>query len=95
MINFEPSVEAVQEFRLVMGTPAAEYGSTMGSAVTLVTRSGGERHRGSLYEFFRNDWLDANNPFNKAAGCGAASCGRTSLAVRWAGRFMGSRTYSL
>lgn len=68
VINFEPSVEAVQEFRLVMGTPAAEYGSTMGSAVTLVTRSGGERYRGSLYEFFRNDWLDANNPFNKAAG---------------------------
>jgi outer membrane receptor protein involved in Fe transport len=68
VINFEPSVEAVEEFRLVTGTPAAEYGSTMGSAVTLVTRSGGERYRGSLYEFFRNDAMDANNPFNKAAG---------------------------
>ncbi len=68
VINFEPSVEAVEEFRLVTGTPAAEYGSTMGSAVTLVTRSGGERYRGSLYEFFRNDAMDANNPFNQAAG---------------------------
>lgn len=68
VINFEPSVEAVEEFRLVTGTPPAEYGSTMGSAVTLVTRSGGERYRGSLYQFFRNDWLDANNPFNKSAG---------------------------
>ncbi|MBI4907264.1 MAG: TonB-dependent receptor [Acidobacteria bacterium] len=68
VINFEPSVEAVEEFRLVSGTPAAEYGSTMGSAVTLVTRSGGEQYRGSLYEFFRNDRLDANDPFNKSAG---------------------------
>ena len=68
VINFEPSVEAVEEFRLVSGTPAAEYGSTMGSAVMLVTRSGGEQYRGSLYEFFRNDVLDANNTFNNAAG---------------------------
>lgn len=68
VINFEPSVEAVEEFRLVSGAPAAEYGSTMGSAVTLVTRSGGELYRGSLYEFFRNDRLDANDPFNKSAG---------------------------
>lgn len=68
VINFEPSVEAVEEFRLVSGTPAAEYGSTMGSAVTLVTRSGGAQYRGNLYEFFRNDRLDANDPFNKSAG---------------------------
>jgi len=52
----------------VSGTPAAEYGFTMGSTVTLVTRSGGEMYRGSAYEFFRNDQLDANDPFNKSAG---------------------------
>lgn len=68
VINFEPSVEAVEEFRVVSGAAAAEYGSTMGSAVTLVTRSGGEQFKGSLYEFFRNDRLDANDTFNKAAG---------------------------
>lgn len=68
VINFEPSVEAVEEFRLVTGTPPAEYGSTMGSAVTMVTRSGGDQFRGSLYEFFRNDRMDANDPFNNAAG---------------------------
>ena len=68
VINFEPSVEAVQEFRLITGTPPAEYGTTMGSTVSIVTRGGGERYHGALYEFFRNDRLDANDTFNRRAG---------------------------
>lgn len=68
VINFEPSVEAVQEFRVASGPVSAEYGATMGAAVTIVTQSGGEQYRGVLYEFFRNDKLDANDTFNNAAG---------------------------
>lgn len=70
VINFEPSVQAVEEFRLVSGTPAAEYGFTMGSTVTLVTRSGGEMYCGSACEFFRNDQLDADRgcPIQQVGG---------------------------
>ncbi len=68
VINFEPSNEAVQEFEVKTSLPTAEFGRTMGSTVNIVTRSGGNRFHGSVYEFFRNDKLDANDTFNNRAG---------------------------
>jgi hypothetical protein len=68
VIDFEPSNEAVREFELKSSSPQAEFGGTMGATVNIVTRMGTNRLRGSLYEFFRNDVLDANNTFSTAAG---------------------------
>ncbi|MDX2268312.1 MAG: TonB-dependent receptor [Bryobacter sp.] len=68
VINFEPSNETVREFSLVSSTPEAEYGGTLGATVNIVTRSGTSQFHGALYEFFRNDVLDANSTFAKAAG---------------------------
>jgi len=68
VINFEPSNEAVQEFEIKTSVPTAEFGGTMGSTVNIVTRAGGHQIHGSLYEFFRNDKLDANDTFNNRAG---------------------------
>jgi len=45
-------------------TFSAEYGRNTGSVVNLWTKSGSNRLHGSLYEFFRNDALDARNFFN-------------------------------
>src|SRR5262249_402594 len=45
----------------------AEYGRNSGSVVNLVTKSGTNQLHGSLFEFFRNDVLDARNYFNKEA----------------------------
>ena len=64
VMNFIPSNEAVQEFELKTSVPQAEYGRTMGSTVNMVTRGGANEYRGSVYEFFRNNWMDANNTFN-------------------------------
>ena len=68
VINFEPSNEAVQEFEVLTSIPAPEYGRTTGGVVNIVTRSGTSAFHGSLYEFFRNNVLDANNTFNNRAG---------------------------
>jgi len=68
VINFEPSNEAVQEFEVKTSVPLAEFGGTMGSTVNIVTRSGTNELHGSVYEFFRNDKLDANDTFNNRAG---------------------------
>lgn len=68
VINFEPSDEAVQEFELITSVPPAEYGGVTGGVVNIVTRSGAKNFHSSLYEFFRNDKLDANNTFNNRAG---------------------------
>jgi hypothetical protein len=68
VINFQPSNEAVREFELKASTPLAEFGGTMGATVNIATRAGGNAFHGSVYEFFRNDVLDANNTFGSRAG---------------------------
>ena len=68
VIAFPPPVEAVREFQIQTNNFAAEYGRYSGSIINFVTKSGTNQIRGNIYEFFRNDKLDANDPFNKAAG---------------------------
>ena len=68
VINFEPSNEAVQEFAVVSDIPPAEYGRTLGGQVNIITRAGSDHYHGSVYEFFRNDALNANDTFSKRAG---------------------------
>ena len=54
-------VDAIQEFRILTETAPAEYGGTSGATTTVVTRSGSNEFHGNLYEFLRNDHLDARN----------------------------------
>jgi len=56
-----PSMEAVGEFKVLTNGLSAEYGRLSGGAVTLVTRSGTNDFHGSVYEFFRNNKLNAND----------------------------------
>ena len=56
-------VDAIQEFRILTETAPAEYGGTSGATTTVVTRSGSNEFHGTLYEFLRNDALDARNFF--------------------------------
>lgn len=57
-------VDAIAEFRILTHTAPPEYGSTSGATTSVVTRSGSNQFHGSLYEFFRNDALDARNFFS-------------------------------
>jgi hypothetical protein len=59
-VNVNPTVEAVQEFKVQTNTMSAEFGFTLGGVVNLVTKSGTNQYHGSLYDFLRNDALDAN-----------------------------------
>lgn len=58
------SIDSLQEFRSTTSTYSAEYGRTPGGQFSFSTRSGTDALHGSLYDFFRNDALDANNWFN-------------------------------
>ncbi len=66
VIAFPPLVESVREFQAQTSLFNAEYGRFSGSIVNIVTKSGANDWRGSVYEYFRNDKLDANNFFNNA-----------------------------
>ena len=60
---FNPPVEAVQEMRVQQSGYSAEFGNSSGGVMTISTRSGTNELHGSLYEFLRNDKVDARNFF--------------------------------
>lgn len=60
------SVDALQEFRIQTSTYAPEFGRTPGGQISIVTRSGTNKLSGTLFDYFRNDVLDANDWFADA-----------------------------
>ncbi len=60
------SLENVQEFRVDSSQYTAEYGTGSGGQISVSTRSGSNHFHGSLFEYLRNDQVDARNFFDKA-----------------------------
>jgi len=60
---YRPPADSMAEFRILTTTAPAEFGGTNGGITTIVTRSGTNQLHGTLYEFLRNDALNANNYF--------------------------------
>ena len=58
------SVDAMQEFRVQSSSFAPEFGRTPGGQISIATRAGTNDFRGTMFEYFRNDVLDANDWFN-------------------------------
>ncbi len=65
-----PAPETIEEFKVQTSLFDATYGRSGGANIQLVTKSGGNEVHGDAYEYFRNEALNANNPFLKAAGLG-------------------------
>lgn len=63
-ITFQPPISSIQEFKVDNSTFSAEHGQNSGAVVNIATRSGANLFHGELFEFFRNDDLDARNFFN-------------------------------
>ncbi len=63
-----PAVEGIQEFKVITNNAGAEYGRTVGAVVVVTSKSGSNNFRGSLFEFLRNERLDARNFFARADG---------------------------
>ena len=57
------SQDAVQEFQINRSSYAAELGAASGASINIVSKSGSNDLHGSIYGFFRNDAMDATNPF--------------------------------
>ncbi len=62
-ISILPSIDAIQEFKVLTYNYSAEYGTRAGPTVLLTTKSGSNQLHGSLFEFFRNTKLDARSYF--------------------------------
>ena len=60
----EPSVDAIEEFKIATNSYSAEYGRNAGGQINVITRSGGDQWHGFAYEYLRNRDLDARNFFD-------------------------------
>ncbi len=71
IMNFVPSIEAIEEFKIQTNAYTAEYGFGGGAQVTITMKSGTNQVHGTLFDFLRNDKFDAENyflNFERAAG---------------------------
>ncbi|HXT61837.1 MAG TPA: TonB-dependent receptor [Pyrinomonadaceae bacterium] len=66
--RLQSSLENVQEFRVDSNNYPAEFGTGTGGQISVVTKSGGNKFHGSVFEYFRNDALDAPNFFDNVIG---------------------------
>ena len=57
--------ESIREFRVESNSYSAEFGRNFGGQINAISKSGGNQFHGSLYEFLRNDNLDARNFFDR------------------------------
>ena len=80
LVGFTPSVDAIQEFSLITQNASAEFGNFQGGVVSTSIKSGTNRYHGDIFEFFRNDVLNANNWANNFQGLAEA---RASLEHVW------------
>jgi hypothetical protein len=67
-ISVFPSVDAIQEFKLLGADYPAEFGRSLGSVLNVVFKSGTNQWHGTAYEFLRNSALDANDFFANRRG---------------------------
>jgi hypothetical protein len=63
-VRLTVSQDDVQEFQINRSNYAAELGAATGASINIVTKSGTDKVHGTLYGFFRNDAMDAANPFS-------------------------------
>ncbi len=65
---YSPSVDAVQEVQIIRNSYDSQYGRSGGGVVSVVTKGGGARYHGTVFDFLRNSVFDANSWINNRGG---------------------------
>lgn len=94
-ISVFPSVDAIQEFRVMGSNLPAEYGRTMGTVLNVAYKSGTNDFHGSVYNFLRNSVFDANDFFSNLRGSELGSFKRNQFGGVLGGPILRNRTFFL
>jgi hypothetical protein len=92
-ITFQPPIDTLAEYKIDNSSFPAEYGRNAGAIVNLATRSGTNEYHGELFEFFRNNALDARNFFNFAATGPQAPFKRNDFGASFGGPIKKSKAF--
>jgi hypothetical protein len=82
IIGYTPSPDAIGEFNLITQNASAEFGNYNGGIVNATIKSGTNRFHGDLFEFFRNDFLNANK-WENGLGDGTPTGVLPTPKLRW------------
>ncbi|HYO80687.1 MAG TPA: carboxypeptidase-like regulatory domain-containing protein, partial [Bryobacteraceae bacterium] len=88
-----PPMDAIQEFRVATGN-SAEFGRSAGANVNLAIKSGTRNLHGSIYEYLRNDKLDANEFFANRQGRGKVPFRQNQYGVSFGGPVVLPKIYN-
>ena len=83
LVGYTPSVDAIEEFNMITNNAPAEFGNFQGGIISATIKSGTNRLQGSLFEFFRNDVLNANDWDTNWAVPGPLPQGQDALEHVW------------
>jgi Carboxypeptidase regulatory-like domain/TonB-dependent Receptor Plug Domain/TonB dependent receptor len=86
-------VDAIQEFSVITGNYSAEYGRTSGGVINAISKSGTNAFHGDVYEFWRNDALDANDFFSNRNGQPLPTLRRNQFGAAAGGPIIKDRTF--
>ena len=90
---YVPPVDAIEEFKVQQTNFSAEFGNSGGTIVNVVTRSGTNEYHGELFEFLRNNRLNANTFFANAAGLGQPHLTRNDFGGTAGGPIRKNKTF--
>ncbi|RMG52944.1 MAG: hypothetical protein D6723_07885, partial [Acidobacteria bacterium] len=88
-----PAPDALEEFKVLTSLYDASYGRSAGGQINVVTKSGTNEFHGSLYEFLRNDKLNANDFFSNATGARRPKFIRNQFGFTLGGPIIKGRTH--
>ena len=94
-VAFMPVIDSVQEFKIESNNPSSEFGRFNGGVVNLTMKSGTNQFRGSVFEFFRNEALNARNLFAPATAADPKKpeFRRHQFGFVWGGPVVKDRTF--
>jgi hypothetical protein len=88
-----PVVDAIQEYRVMTSDYNAEYGEAAGAVTEVETKSGSNQFHGDVWEFFRNDRLNANTFFNNVQRVPRPPFRRNEFGATFGGPIIRNKTF--
>jgi hypothetical protein len=93
VVQYLPSPDAIEEFKVQTSNFSAEFGFTGATVVNVLMRSGTNEFHGTAYEYLRNSKLDSNTFFNNAAGRALPALRRNNFGVTVGGPIKRNKTF--
>src|SRR5213594_1067875 len=88
-----PTIDSIQEVRVMASNYSAEYGDAAGGVTVAQSKSGTNQYHGTLYEFLRNDKLDANTFFNNRGAIAKSAFHRNEFGGTYGGHIRRDKTF--